>query len=233
MGDRYFDPRHPNIELLLRRPPQFRLPDFRLPGIGHNGGPPLDMSWTGWLWRRALAKAWQTPPREIALRRLARAERLGLSYREYTAALMDTGTALGVALLPLHYAAEIRRGVDGGLHLVANPRIADCIARFDGRLLILIDEAITGPLDAAARRRLATAVRQLFGDRVEAVVALAFRAGETEAQTATRLQRKLKTHRVLRRECFLLGVTLAEFTLAEQAGLGYAKPVSGWFAALD
>ena len=37
MGDRYFDPRHPNIELLLRRPPQFPPADFRLPGIGHNG----------------------------------------------------------------------------------------------------------------------------------------------------------------------------------------------------
>src|SRR3546814_13957510 len=33
MGDRYFHPRHPNLELLLRRSP-----DFAYAGIGHNGG---------------------------------------------------------------------------------------------------------------------------------------------------------------------------------------------------
>ncbi len=38
--------------------------------------------------------AWKTPPREIALARLARAEALGISYREYTAVLLDTGKHL-------------------------------------------------------------------------------------------------------------------------------------------
>jgi hypothetical protein len=64
--------------------------------IGHNGGPPLDpgADWRHYCWKKAYAKAWKTPPREIALARLARAEALGMSYRAYTAVLLDTGVHL-------------------------------------------------------------------------------------------------------------------------------------------
>ena len=76
MGDRHFEIRHPNLEFMLRRG------DGYLAGIGHNGGPPLlDMSWTAWIWRKAMARAWAPPPREVVLRRLARAERLGMLSR--------------------------------------------------------------------------------------------------------------------------------------------------------
>ncbi len=70
-------------------------------GIGHNGGPPLEeridpaaVSWHGWAWRRAHKRAWKTPPPEIALRRLARAEALGMSYKEYTLEILERGTYL-------------------------------------------------------------------------------------------------------------------------------------------
>lgn len=69
------------------------------PAIGHNGGPPLDMGWTAWVWRRAHANAWKSPGREIVMLRMRRCERLGLSYRQYTAALLDTGTHLGGAVV--------------------------------------------------------------------------------------------------------------------------------------
>ena len=63
--------------------------------LGHNGGPPLDAetdpSWEGWVWRRAHRRAWKTPPREIALRRLQRAEELGMSYRAYTLEILERG----------------------------------------------------------------------------------------------------------------------------------------------
>ncbi len=68
--------------------------------IGDNGGPPLDGladadgGWGGWVWRRAHRRAWKTPPPEIALRRLARAEALGLSYRAYTLEIMERGRYL-------------------------------------------------------------------------------------------------------------------------------------------
>ena len=66
-------------------------------GIGDNGGPPLDPeidpseSWRLWCWRRAKRRAWKTPPREIALRRLARAEAVGMTYREYTLEILERG----------------------------------------------------------------------------------------------------------------------------------------------
>lgn len=68
------------------------------PGIGHNGGPPLeeefDASWGQFIWRKAHKKAWKTPPREIALRRLERAEELGMTYREYTLEILERGRYL-------------------------------------------------------------------------------------------------------------------------------------------
>ena len=65
-------------------------------GIRHNGGPPLDpdAGWRHFCWKKAHKRAWKTPPREIALARLARAEALGITYREYTAVLLDTGVHL-------------------------------------------------------------------------------------------------------------------------------------------
>jgi hypothetical protein len=62
-------------------------------GIGHNGGPPLEMDGNGklFLWRKAVRKAWKTPPREIALRRLERAEAAGMTYREYTLEILERG----------------------------------------------------------------------------------------------------------------------------------------------
>jgi hypothetical protein len=66
------------------------------PGIGHNGGPPLDpgAGWRAFCWKRVHARAWKTPPREIALSRLARARVLGMTYRQYTAVLLDRGVHL-------------------------------------------------------------------------------------------------------------------------------------------
>ncbi len=69
--------------------------------IGHNGGPPLDpdppdpgLSWRSYCWRKAHKKAWKTPPREIALRRLQRAQELGMTYHEYTLEILERGRYL-------------------------------------------------------------------------------------------------------------------------------------------
>jgi hypothetical protein len=65
-------------------------------GLGHNGGPPLDpgADWRKFAWKKALSRAWKTPPREIALARLTRAQQLGMTYREYTSVLLDKGVHL-------------------------------------------------------------------------------------------------------------------------------------------
>jgi len=65
--------------------------------LGHNGGPPLEDEGTAWrsfVWRRAHKQAWKTPPREVALRRLARAEELGMTYKEYTLEILERGKYL-------------------------------------------------------------------------------------------------------------------------------------------
>jgi len=71
------------------------LPEEPPPGIGHNGGPPLEAgrieSWNHYCWSRAWKRLWRPPPREVALLHLRRAEELGVSYRAYAAAMMDTG----------------------------------------------------------------------------------------------------------------------------------------------
>ncbi len=69
------------------------------PPPGHNGGPLLkpddpNESWRRYCWKRAHKAAWKTPPREIALRRLERAEAAGMTYREYTLEILERGRHL-------------------------------------------------------------------------------------------------------------------------------------------
>ncbi|MFN0184223.1 MAG: hypothetical protein ACKVQR_10455 [Aquabacterium sp.] len=68
--------------------------------LGDNGGPPLededpgDASWKGWIWHKKSRAVWKTPGREIALRRLERAEALGMTYKEYTLEILERGKYL-------------------------------------------------------------------------------------------------------------------------------------------
>lgn len=72
-------------------------------GPGHNGGPPLEEGppWAGgdayvWLcWKRACRKAWRAS-HDVIRFRLAKAERLGLTYREYTLEILEHGRHLQV-----------------------------------------------------------------------------------------------------------------------------------------
>lgn len=68
-------------------------------GIGHNGGPPLDDEeeppgkrlFVRHCWKSAHAEVWRTPPRDVLLFRLRRAEAAGLTYEKYMSRLLDTG----------------------------------------------------------------------------------------------------------------------------------------------
>jgi hypothetical protein len=51
-------------------------------------------SWRAWCWRNAREQAWQTTPREVALRRLSRAEALGIPYCRYTLEILERGVHL-------------------------------------------------------------------------------------------------------------------------------------------
>jgi hypothetical protein len=79
----------------MRRLPPLPEPAGPPPRIGHNGGPPLDPgeSFRHYVWKKKVKQAWKAP-REIALRRLARAEELGMSYRAYTLEILERGRYL-------------------------------------------------------------------------------------------------------------------------------------------
>jgi len=73
-------------------------------GVGHNGGPPLAPEhvpeWGSgpiggyFYWKAAHRAAWRGVSRDVMLFRLARAERLGLSYKEYTLEILEHGRYL-------------------------------------------------------------------------------------------------------------------------------------------
>jgi hypothetical protein len=72
--------------------------------LRHNGGPPLD-DYEGppWgkgdafvylCWEAARKKAWKAPSQQVMLMRLERAERIGLTYEEYTLEILERGRHL-------------------------------------------------------------------------------------------------------------------------------------------
>jgi hypothetical protein len=103
MGDLRINraPRHPRIK--SARPPEITSAD--IPGIGHNGGPPLDHvpEWgTGgvgnyFIWKAKSEAAFKSVPFETAIRRAGKAEALGLTYREYTLEILERGRYLQLA----------------------------------------------------------------------------------------------------------------------------------------
>jgi hypothetical protein len=70
---------------------------------GHNGGPPLDDHVPEWgtngignyfYWKAAHSRAWKNPSPGIVAFRIKKAERLGLTYEEYTLEILERGRHL-------------------------------------------------------------------------------------------------------------------------------------------
>lgn len=206
MGDRNFkSDLHPNSELLLRRP-----------GIGHNGGPTFDMSWEAWIWRRAVAKAWKTPKPEVALRRLARAEKLGITYREFAAVILDTGTYLSTAMVPLGLVARLRREPDGAVEIETRPEMAAKLARFGGRLLLLADPLIHGALSPDTLAQLRASLSAALPCAIEAI------------GLRDDVKGLLRATAVAKQEVFFVGTGFADVAVAEAAGLTLFKWAHEW-----
>jgi len=212
MGDRFdrLGLRHVNVESLLRRP-----------GIGHNNGPTFDMSWEAWIWRRAAAKAWKTPSPEIAKMRVRRAERLGITYKELTASLMNTGANLGVAVIPLSLAARVRRGPNREVIVEARNSVAALVAKFGGRLFLLGDIDAVPALSDEERAEFLSIVNRAFDGKVEAV-------GWGHDGKAIRTM--LKSNAVPHQEAFLIGAGMGHRELGESAGLPFTKDIESWFS---
>ena len=212
MGDRFdrLGVRHANVETLLRRP-----------GIGHNNGPTFDMSWEAWVWRRATAKAWKTPNPEVAKMRVRRAERMGITYRELTAALMDTGTHLGSAVLPLSLAARVRRGPKGEIVIEPRNSVAALVGKFGGRLFLLGDIDAVPALDEAERADFLALINRAFDGKVEAI---------GWGHDGPAIRALLKANAVSHQEAFLVGAGMGHQVLGETAGLPFTKDIDTWFS---
>jgi hypothetical protein len=73
---------------------------------GHNGGPPLDDAhvpeWGDggignyFYWKAAHGRAWRNPSPGIVSFRIQKAERLGLTYEEYTLEILERGRHLQI-----------------------------------------------------------------------------------------------------------------------------------------
>src|SRR5215467_11105658 len=72
---------------------------------GHNGGPPLDQHTPEWgndgignyfYWKAAHRAAWHNPSPGIVGFRIRKAERLGLTYEEYTLEILERGRHLQI-----------------------------------------------------------------------------------------------------------------------------------------
>lgn len=211
MGDRFdrLGGRHANVESLLRRP-----------GTGHNNGPTFDMSWGAWVWRRAAAKAWKTPSPEVAKMRVKRAERLGITYKELTASLMNTGSNLGAAVMPLSLAARVRRGPKGEIIVEPRNSVAALVARFGGRLFLLGDIDAVPALSDAERAEFLGVVNRAFDGKVEAV---------GWGHDGASIRALLKSNAMPHQEAFLVGAGMGHEVLGESAGLPFTKDIESWF----
>lgn len=212
MGDRFdrLSVRHVNVEALLRRP-----------GIGHNNGPVFDMSWEAWVWRRAAAKAWKAPKPEVAMMRIKRAERLGITYKELTSAMMDSGAYLGAAVLPLSLAARVRRGPNREIVIEPRNSIADLVAKFRGRLFILGDLDAVPAMSEAERAEFLFLLNRAFDGKVEAV---------GWGHDGPAIRALLKANALPHQEAFLVGAGIGHHLLGETAGLPFTKDIDTWLA---
>ena len=220
MGDRVDRARlHRNAQALLRRI-----------GIGHNLGPPLDQSWEAWIWRKAVAAAWKTPSREIALSRLRRAEALGLSYREFTAVLMDRGCSLGTVIVTLPGLIERRfRGLP----------LASAL-KFDREAVAAIATLKAGEILVVARRDASNRILAQEGEqeflaalnaRLEGKIAGLRIVDDKPGVAAAQLRAWLKERFRAPGEAFMVGSSFDDADLAEAAGLPLFKWCYEYFAA--
>jgi hypothetical protein len=173
-------------------------------GIGHNGGPTLDVSWEAWLWRKASAEVHKPPRRDIALHRLKRAERLGLDYRSYAGVLLNRGTHLGAAIFLLD-GLDARDMQDAADRITAMP---DCHVLVGTTVAADIDPALTA--------------------RANAVTAT---ADPRALQRA--IDRFILDHRGTPSGTFLVGTNSAHLRAAEDAGLALFLWARDYFRATN
>ncbi|MEM6933612.1 MAG: hypothetical protein AAF526_08485 [Pseudomonadota bacterium] len=153
----------------------------KLPGIGHNLGPPLERgaSFRKFAWAKARRELLPRLPLEVLKRRVARAKELGLAYPQYASILLGTGRdvvaflftsdAIGLRVertMRLSGEAAQKLGEIGGadrlLFVPVGIDIASVTAELSCRHGIEITHAGPEPVQKATRRQGGHAVRALL-----------------------------------------------------------------------
>ena len=100
----------------IRRSPSNPTSQEEAAAAGHNGGPPLDDHTPEWgsngignyfYWKAAHRAVWKNPSPGIVAFRIRKADRLGLTYEEYTLEILERGHHLQVE--DVERIAEIKR----------------------------------------------------------------------------------------------------------------------------
>src|SRR5687768_13034207 len=178
--------------------------------MDHMCSPTLDYSWEAWMWRSATAKPWQTHKPEVAMRRLQLAERLGITYKELTAAIMDSGAHLGAAVIPLSLAARVRRGPNREIIIEPRNSVPALVAKFRGRLFVLGAIAAVPAMSEAERADFLATLNRAFDGKVEAI---------GWGHDGPAIRKMLKANALPHQEAFLVGAGMGHQVLGEAAGL--------------
>jgi hypothetical protein len=153
--------------------------------------------------------------------RLKRAERLGVTYKELTAAIMDSGAHLGAAVIPLSLAARVRRGPNREIIVEPRNSVAALLAKFRGRLFVLGDIDAVPAMSEAERADFLATLNRAFDGKVEAI---------GWGHDGPAIRKMLKTNNLPHQEAFLVGAGMGHQVLGEAAGLPLTKDIESWFA---
>ena len=150
-----------------------------------------------------------------------RAERLGITYRELTSVIMDSGAHLGAAVIPLSLAARVRRGPTGEIIVEPRNSVAALVAKFRGRLFVLGDiDAVPG-LSDEERASFLSLLNRAFDGKVEAV---------GWGHDGPAIRAVLNANALPHQEAFMVGAGVGHRVLAEAAGLPLTKDIDTWLA---
>lgn len=189
--------------------------------LGHNNGPPLgDIAEVAGLmrqyaWRKAHKKAWRTPPIEIIRLRDRAATQLGLSYRDYTAILMDRGHRPRAIFFDLGGTLVGTRmneiAVDASGRALLMPGVRQKLQRLtDCALFVIADDARRGDVLNACIGQ----VNDLSTSKV-----LDHLIRDTDVTTAERITHLLTKHGIPPAQAILVGDTAEDERCAEDAKL--------------
>ena len=201
--------------------------------IGHNNGPPIgDINETGgrgrlYLWRKAHKAAWRTPPIEIVRLRDRAAQRLGLSYKDYTSILLDRGRRVSAVFFQLE--GTLIRMRHNGAALDAHgaelmPGVRRKLLKLDCAVFVL--GGVRGHLATAMIEQSMRQIGALCRNALVDYTVAAATAADGATDLAVPLRELLNRHQLPASQAVLVGDTVEAERAA--ATIGLARFLWAW-----